>query len=149
MVTACSTFTEEFLYPSPVLLAQLLRLRLRQLEDPRNNTNLEGEWMSIFSTRSTTNPSERKMERNQSKPWDPHHTRTWVIALPHGHLRTGPTVCLYPGDREGQHSVQSCQPLAGTLMCVQLMWRSPIPQGEPTVSWTVRPNYWPKKDVVD
>ena len=36
MVTACSTFAEGLLYPSPVLLALLLRLRLRQLEDLRN-----------------------------------------------------------------------------------------------------------------
>ena len=43
MVTACSTFAEELLYPSPVLLALLLRLRLRQLEALRNKANLEGE----------------------------------------------------------------------------------------------------------
>ena len=100
MVTACSTFPEELLYPSPVPPARLLRLRLRQLEDLRNNTNLEGEWTSVFSTRSTTNPSDEKMERNHSKPWDLHNTQTWVPALTPAHLRTWPTLCLYPGDRE-------------------------------------------------
>ena len=59
------------------------------------------------------------------------------------HLQTWPTLCLYPGDRECQHGVQSCQPLAGTQKCVQPMWRSPIPQGQPVVPWTVQPNYWP------
>ena len=64
MVTACSTCAEELLYPSPVRLALLLRLRLRQLEVLRNKANLEGEWTNIFSTTSTTSPSEGKMERN-------------------------------------------------------------------------------------
>ena len=58
------------------------------------------------------------MERNHSKPWDPHHIRTWVPTLTPAHLLTWPTLCLYPGDREGQHGVQSCQPLPGTLKCV-------------------------------
>ena len=89
--------------------------------------------MNIFSTRSTTSPSEGKMERNHLKPWDPHHTPTGVPALTLGHLRTWPTQCLYPGDRKGQHGVQSCQSLAGALKCAQLMWRSPIPQGQPMV----------------
>ena len=78
MVTAFSTFAEELLCPSPDLLALLLRLRLLQLEALRNNMNLDGEWTGIFSTRSTTNLAEGKMERNHSKPWDPRHTRTWV-----------------------------------------------------------------------
>ena len=121
MVTACSTFAEGLLYPCPVLLALLLRLRLRQLEDLRNKGNLEGEWTNIFSTRSTTSPSEGAMERNYSKPWDPHHTRTWVPALTLAHLRTWPTLCLYPGNREGQYGVQSCQSLAGALECAPLM----------------------------
>ena len=68
MVTACSTFAEELLCPSPDLLALLLRLRLLQLEALRSNTNLEGEWQTILCTGSTTNPSEGKMERNHSKP---------------------------------------------------------------------------------
>ena len=41
MVTACSTFAEGLLYPSPVLLALLLGLRLRQLEDLKNKAKLE------------------------------------------------------------------------------------------------------------
>ena len=84
MVTACSTFAEELLSPSPVLPALLLRLRqLEALRNKavRNNTNLEGEWTRSFSTRSTTSLSEGKMERNHSKPWDPPHTRTWVPTL--------------------------------------------------------------------
>ena len=76
MVTACSTFAEELMSPSPVPPALLLCLRLRQLEALRNNTNLEGEWTSISSARSTTNLSEGKMERNHSRPWDPDHTWT-------------------------------------------------------------------------
>ena len=64
MVTACSTCAEEVLYASPVLLALLLRLRLRQLEILRNKANLEGERTNIFSTRSTISPSEGKIERN-------------------------------------------------------------------------------------
>ena len=121
MVTACSTFAEELLYPSPVPPALLLLPRLGQLEALRNNTNLEGEWKSIFSERSTTNHSEGKMERNHSKPWDPHHTRTWVPTLTPAHLRTWPTPCLYPGNREGQYGVWRCQPLAGALKWVPLM----------------------------
>ena len=108
-VTACNTFAEGLPYPSPILPVQLLRLRLQQLEDLRNNKNLEGEWTNIFSTRSTTSPSEGKMERNHSKPGDCLHTRIWVPALTPAPLRTWPTQCLYPGDREGQHGVQSCQ----------------------------------------
>ena len=119
MVTACSTFAEEWLSPSPVPPALLLRLQ--QLEALRNKTNLERGWTSIFSTRSTTSRSKGKMERNQSKPWDPHHTRTWVPALTPAHLRTSPTLCLYPGDRKGQYGVRSSQPLAGALKCVPLM----------------------------
>ena len=121
MVTACSTFPEELLCPSPDLLALLLCLRLLQLEAVRNSTNLEGEWTSIFSTRSTTNPSEENMEKNHSKPWDPPHTRTWVPTLTPAHLRTWPTLCLYPDDREGQYGVRSCQSLAGALKCAPLM----------------------------
>ena len=98
MVTACSTFAEGLLYPSPVLLALLLRLQLRQLEDLKNKANLEGEWTNIFSTRSTTSPSEGKMERSHWKPWDPHHTQTWGPAITPAHLRTWPTLYLYPGD---------------------------------------------------
>ena len=120
MVTACSTFAEELLSPSPVPPTLLLRLRLRQLA-LRNNTNLKGEWTSIFSTRSTTNPSEGKMERNHSKPWDPHRKRTWVPTLSPAHLRTWPTLCLYPGDGEGKYGVRSCQPLAGAQKRVPLM----------------------------
>ena len=67
-MTACSTFAEELLSPSPVPPALLLRLRLGKLEVLRNNTNLEGEWTSIFSTRRTINPSEGKMERNIGIP---------------------------------------------------------------------------------
>ena len=121
MVTACSTFAEELLYPSPDLLALLLRPRLRQLVALRSDTNLEGEWTSIFSTRSTTDPSVGKMEKNHSKPWDFHHTRTTVLALTPAHLRTWPTLYLYPGDREGQHGGRSCQSLAGAPKCDPLM----------------------------
>ena len=119
MVTACSTFAKELLSPSPVPPALLLRLR--QLGALRNKRNLEGEWTSIFSTKSTTSPSEGKMERDHSKPRDPHRTRTWVPALTLARLRTWLTLCSYPGDREGQYGVWSCQPLAGALKCVPLM----------------------------
>ena len=64
MVTACSTCVKELLYPSPVLLVLLLHLLLRQLEVLKNKANLEEEWRNLFSTRSTTSPSEGKMERN-------------------------------------------------------------------------------------
>ena len=121
MVTACSTFAEELLYPSPVPPALLLRLQLRQLEVLRNNKNLEGEWTSIFSIRSTTNPSEGKLERNHSKPWGPYHTRTWVPTITPAHLRIWLTLYLYPGDREGEYGVRSSQPLARALKCVPLM----------------------------
>ena len=83
------------------------------------------------------------MERNHLKYWDPHHIQTWVPTLTPAHLRTYPTLCLYPGDREGQYGVQNCQRLAGTVKCVQLMLRIPISQVQPMVPWTVRPNYWP------
>ena len=77
------------------------------------------------------------MEKNLSKPWDPHLTRTWVPTFTPAHLRTWPTLCRYPGDSEGQHGVHSCPSLARTLKCVQLMWRSPISQGQPRVPWTM------------
>ena len=99
--------------------------------------------MSTCSTKRTTSSSEEKMERNHSKPWDPHHMRTWGPTFTLAHLRTWPTVFLYPGGREGEHGVQSCQPLAGTLKFVQLMRRIPISQNQLMVPWTVRPNYWP------
>ena len=57
------------------------------------------------------------MERNDSKPWDPHHKRTWDPTLTPAHLRTWPTLCHYPGDREGQYGARSCQSLAGALKC--------------------------------
>ena len=101
MVTACSTFAEELPYPSPAPPARLLRLRqLEALRNkaPRNNTSLEGEPTRIFSTRSTTSLSEGKTERDHSKPWDPDHTLTWVSTLISAHLRTWPTLCLYPGE---------------------------------------------------
>ena len=66
------------------------------------------------------------MERKHSKPWDPHHILKWVPTFSPAHLRTWPTLCLHPGDQEGQHGVQSCQPLAGILKCGQSMWRFPI-----------------------
>ena len=64
MVTACSISAEELLRLSPDLFALLLLQRLLQLEDLRNKPNLEGEPTNIFSTRSTTSPSQAKMERN-------------------------------------------------------------------------------------
>ena len=82
---------------------------------------LEGERPSIFSTRSTTYPSEAKMERNHSKRLDPNHTRTCVPTLTPAHLRTWPTLCLYPGNREGQYGVPSCQSLAEAPRCAPLM----------------------------
>ena len=84
------------------------------------------------------------MERNHSKAGDPHHIRTSVPTLTPAHLRPWPTLCLYRGNREGQRGVRSCQPLAGTLKCVQLMSKILISQSQLMVPWTVRPNYWPK-----
>ena len=121
MVTACSTFAEGLLYPSPVLRAPLLCLRLRQLEDLRNRAYLEGEWTNIFSTRSSTSPSKKKMGRSHWEPWDPHHTQTWGPALTLANLQTWPTLCLYPGNREGQYGDRSRQSLAGALKCAPLM----------------------------
>ena len=93
--------------------------------------------------KSTTSLSDGKMDRNHSKPWDPHHIRTWVPPFTPAHLQTWPTLYLYPGGQEGHLGVQSCQQLAGTLKCANLMWRIPISQRQPMVPWTVRPNYWP------
>ena len=67
------------------------------------------------------------MGGNLSKPWNPHHIRTSVPIFTPAHLRTWPTLYLYPDDQEGQLGVQSCQQPAGTLKCVQLMWRNPRP----------------------
>ena len=61
------------------------------------------------------------MEGNLSKSSDPHHIQTWVAIFTPVHLRTCPTLYLYPGDREIQLGVRSCQQPAGTLKCVQLM----------------------------
>ena len=99
--------------------------------------------MSACSTKSTTSPSEGKMERNLSNPWGPHHIRTWVPIFTPAHLRTWPTVYLYPGDREGQLGVQSCQQPSETLKLVRLMWTIPVSQSQSMVPWTVRRNYWP------
>ena len=46
------------------LFALLLLQRLLRLEDLKNKAKLEGASMNIFSTRSTTSPSQAKMERN-------------------------------------------------------------------------------------
>ena len=64
MVTACSISAGELLRLSPDLPALLLPLLLLQMEDLRTKANLEGESTNIFSTRSTTSPSQAKMERN-------------------------------------------------------------------------------------
>ena len=64
MVTARSISAEELLRLSPDLFALLLLQRLLQLEDLRNEANLEGESTILFSTRSTTSPSQAKMGRN-------------------------------------------------------------------------------------
>ena len=64
MVTAFSISAEEWLRQSPDLYALLLLQRLPQLEDLRKKANSEGESTNIFSTRSTTSPSQAKMERN-------------------------------------------------------------------------------------
>ena len=64
MVTACRITTEELLRLSPDLFALLLLQRLLQLGDLRNKAIREGESTNIFSTRSTTGPSQEKMERN-------------------------------------------------------------------------------------
>ena len=73
------------------------------------------------------------MERNLSKPWGPHHIRTGVPIITPDHLRTLPTLYLYPGSGEGQLGVQSCQEPSGAPTCVQLMWKIPISQGQPMV----------------
>ena len=99
--------------------------------------------MSACSTKSTTSPSEGKMERNLSNPWGPHHIRTWVPIFTPAHLRTWPTVYLYPGNREGQPGVQSCQQPSETPKLVRLMWTIPVSQSQSMVPWTVRRNYWP------
>ena len=64
MVTACSISAEELLRLPPDLCALLLLQQLPQLEDLRKKANSEAESMNIFSTRSTTSPSQAKMERN-------------------------------------------------------------------------------------
>ena len=64
MVTACSISADELLRLCPNLFALLLLQRLLQLEYLRNKANLEAESRNIFSTRSTTSPSQAKMERN-------------------------------------------------------------------------------------
>ena len=63
-MTACSISAEELLRLYPDLFALLLLQRQLQLEDLMNKANLEGESTNIFSTRSTTSPSQVKMERN-------------------------------------------------------------------------------------
>ena len=83
------------------------------------------------------------MERNLSNPWGCHHKRTWGPISTPAHLRTLPTLYLYPDAREGLLDVQSCQQPSEPPKCVQLMWRIPISEGQPMVPWTVRPNYWP------
>ena len=83
------------------------------------------------------------MERNLSKPRGPHHIWTSVSIITPANLQTWPTPYLYPGEREGQIGVQSCQQPSGPPKCVQPMWRIPISQGQPMSPWTVRPNYWP------
>ena len=69
MVTACSISAEELLRLSPDLFALFLLQRLLQLQHLRKKANLEGESTNIFSTRSTTSPSQAKMERNHWTPY--------------------------------------------------------------------------------
>ena len=70
MLTARSTSACELLSPSAAQPA--LHLRLRQWKALKDKTNQEGEWTSTCSTKSTTSPSEGKMERKLSKPWGHH-----------------------------------------------------------------------------
>ena len=79
MVTACSTTAGELLSLSPAHFA--LHLRLRQWEALKNKTNRGGKWTSTCSKKSTTIPSERKMERNLSNLSGPHDKGTWVLLL--------------------------------------------------------------------
>jgi tRNA(Leu) C34 or U34 (ribose-2'-O)-methylase TrmL len=64
VVTAFSISAKELLRQSPDLYALLLLQQLPQLEDLRKKANSEGESTNIFSTTSTTSPSQAKMERN-------------------------------------------------------------------------------------
>ena len=64
MVIAFSISAKELLRCSPDLYALLLLQRLTQVEDLRKRANSEGESTNIFSTTSTTIPSQVKMERN-------------------------------------------------------------------------------------
>ena len=64
MVTAFSISAEELLRQSLDRYALLLLQRLPQLEDLRKKANSEGESTNIFTTKSTTSPSQAKMEKN-------------------------------------------------------------------------------------
>ena len=83
------------------------------------------------------------MERKLSKPLgSPPHTDMGSYHYSGPPTDLADTVCL-PIDRKGELGVQSCQQQSGPTKFVQLMWKIPIPQGQPMVPWTVRPNYWP------
>ena len=64
MVIAFSISAEELLRRSPDPYALLLLQLLPTLEDLRKKANSEGESTNIFSTTSTTSPSQTKIKRN-------------------------------------------------------------------------------------
>ena len=90
-----NTFAKGLPYPSPVLPAQLLRLRLQQLEHLRNNTNLEGEWR-ISSSRGVLQVYQRGRWTGT--------TRSLGIPTIHGH---GFLPLLRPTYGPGRHSVST------------------------------------------
>ena len=68
------------------------------------------------------------MERNLSKPWGPHHKRTWGAIITLAHLRTWPTLYLYPDAREALLGVQSCQqPSEAPEVCPAYVEDSHVP----------------------
>ena len=67
MMTACNISAGQSPPPSPGRTAR--PLPLRRLGVLKNERTYEGGWTSIGSTRSTTSPSEGKMEKYLLKHW--------------------------------------------------------------------------------
>ena len=85
VMTACNIFAGELPPQSPGRPAR--PLLLRRLGVLKNKRTYEGGRTCICSTRSTTSPSEGKMEKYLLKPWGLRPKQRWGPSLIRGHLQ--------------------------------------------------------------
>ena len=85
VMAACNISAGESPPPSPGRPAR--PLPLRRFEVLKNKRTYDGGWTSICSTKSTTGPSEGKMEKYLLKPWGLRPKQRWGPFLIQGHLQ--------------------------------------------------------------